>query len=177
MGMKDWLNKMQKNAKDKLEKEQDPAEQRKQKREENARAVNRTAKLIKTATKAVQTYNKASKKADELSTDATKKTIELAEKAKPLAEKVDQAAGKAGETAGKLGRNLKGAFLVIKDKVSKGADEAGKQVDKIREEQAKKPSTGSGLLDFLAPAVPETEATKPKQLKNAPKNAPKPPNA
>lgn len=170
MGMKDWLDRIQKNAADKLQKEQDPAEQRKQKKEENAKAVNRAAKLVKTASEAVKTYNKAAKKVDEISTDVTKKTIEIAEKAKPMADKVDQ-------TTGNAGKYLKGAFSVIKNKVSKGADEAGKQVgkkvDQIRDEQSKKPSTGSGLLDFLAPAVPETEATKPKKKPDAPK----PPNA
>ncbi|MDY0010095.1 MAG: hypothetical protein RBS08_10335 [Bdellovibrionales bacterium] len=173
MGMKDWFKRLQENAEDKLKKADDPQEQRNAKREENARAIRRAATVAKLAQKGIKTYGEASKKAGEIGRSLTEKTAELAEKAQPIAGKVD-------ETAGQLGQKIKGAFDVVKDKVAKGTDAAGTQLgDKIegaRQEQAKKPSTGSGLLDILMPGVPETDATKPKAP--APKApAPKKPDA
>jgi len=155
MGMKDWLKRLQENAEDKLKKSDDPQEQRKNKREENARAVRRAATVAKLAQKGIKAYGDASKKADEIGKTITEKTAGLAGKAQPIAGKVDEATDA-------LGKKLKGAFQIVKDKVSKGTDAAGEQIDKVRAEQAKKPSTGSGLLDMLIPAIPETEATKPK---------------
>lgn len=168
MGMKDWLKRLQENAEDKLKKSEDPQEQRNAKREENARAVRRAATLAKLAQKGIKTYGEASKKADEIGKAITEKTADLAGKAQPLAGKVDEATDA-------LGKKLKGAFEVVKDKVSKGTDAAGEQLDKARAEQAKKPSTGSSLLDMLMPGVPETDATKPKAPEGD-KPAPKKPN-
>lgn len=168
MGMKDWLKRLQENAEDKLKKADDPQAQRDAKREENARNVRRAASAVKMAQKGLKAYNDASKKAGEIGRTVTEKTAEIAGKAQPLAGKVD-------ETADALGKKIKGAFDVVKEKVSKGADAAGEQIgdkiDSARAEQAKKPSTGSSLLDILMPGVPETDATKPK---DAP--APKKPN-
>lgn len=155
MGMKDWLKRLQENAEDKIKKSEDPQEQRNAKREENARAIRRAAAAGKLVQKGIKAYGEASKKADEIGKTITEKTADLAGKAQPIAGKVDEAADA-------LGKKLKGAFEVVKDKVSKGTDAAGEQIDKARADQAKKPSTGSGLLDMLIPAIPETDATKPK---------------
>jgi hypothetical protein len=167
MGMKDWLDKIKQKAEDKLEQNNDPDAHRKAKKENAEKTFRRTTKAIQMAKKGLETYNTANKKIEELSEDATKKAAELAEKAKPAAEKVDQATGW-------IGKKAKGAFDAAKEQVNKGVDAAGKKLDEVREENAKKPSTGSGLLDLLAPAVPETDATKPKTAEK--KDQPKPPS-
>ena len=65
-----------------------------------------------------------------------------------------------------------GKIDVVKDVVAGGAkiasDIASEKVQEIKEANAKKPSTGSGLLDALLPAVPTTEVTKPKAEKKTP---------
>lgn len=167
MGMKDWFKRLQEGAEDKIKKSEDPQEQRSAKREENARAIRRAAAVAKMAQKGIKAYGDASKKADEIGKTITEKTADLAGKAQPLAGKVDEATDA-------LGKKLKGAFGFVKDKVSKGTDAAGEQIDKVRADQAKRPSTGSGLLDMLIPAVPETDATKPKAPET---KKPKGPNA
>ena len=159
MGMKDWFKRMQDNAEDKLNKAEDPQAQRDAKREQNARNLRRAATAAKLAQKGLKAYGDASKKADEIGKAITEKTAEIAEKAQPIAGKVDEAASD-------FGLKIKGAFEVVKDRARKGAEAAGDQiegqVDKARAEQAKKPSTGSGILDMLIPGVPDTDATKPK---------------
>lgn len=174
MGMKDWFKRLQDDAEDKLKKADDPEAQRNAKREDNARAIRRAATAMKLAQKGIKAYGDASKKAEEIGKTITEKTAEIAEKAQPLAGKVDEAASAA---RGKL----KGAFDVIRDAAAKGADAAGEQIsqhaEKARAEQAKKPSTGSSLLDMLIPAVPETDATKPKAPPAKKPDAPKGPGA
>ncbi|MBI1215927.1 MAG: hypothetical protein GC185_08935 [Alphaproteobacteria bacterium] len=169
MGMKDWLDKFTKNAKDKEQESKDPEAIKKAKKEAAERTFRRTTKAIQIAKKGLSTYNDTSKKVGELTDEATKKAAELAEKAKPAAEKVDKAAGWVGKKA-------KGAFETAKGTVNKGVDAASKKIEEVREDNAKKPSTGSGLLDLLAPAVPETDATKPKKPAAPKQPQPKPPS-
>ena len=57
-----------------------------------------------------------------------------------------------------FGETAKNAFDSVSEK-------AGEKVDEIKKDNAKKPTTGSSLLDLLTPAVPETDATKPKLAK------------
>ena len=173
MGMKDWLNNVKKKAEDYLKEETDPAKIRAEKKAANERKMKRTAAAIKLAQKGNQIYNDVSDKVEKVTDAAATKTVELVEKAKPLVEKVDQVAGVVGDTA-------TGAFNVAKEKVVDGVIAAGGKIGEIREDNAKKPSTGSGLLDLLAPAVPSTDATKPKtEAPEAPKAAkpPAPPKA
>lgn len=166
MGMKDFLEKIRKKVEDRKKEETDPAVIRKKKKEAAEKTFKRTTTAIKWSKKAMETYNTVSKKAEEITDAAAEKTAQLAEKAKPIAEKIDSAASAAGQT-------LKGAFEVVKDQVVKGAGAAGEKIEEIKQDNAKKPSTGSGLLDLITPAVPETDATKPK----AKDDQPKPPKA
>jgi len=167
MGMKDWLDKIKKTADERHHEETDPAKIRAAKKAANERTMKRTAKAIELAQKGLKTYNNVSKKVGDITDAVTDKAAELAESAKPAAEKIDQVASKVGEAAS-------GAFKAVKDKVVDGAEAAGDKLDEVKKENATKPSTGSSLLDFIAPAVPETDATKPKH--EAPKkDAPKPP--
>lgn len=165
MGLKNFLDRLKKKAEDHLKEETDPAKIRAAKKEANEKKMKRTAALIKGAQKGLETYNNVAKKVEEITDAAAEKTAVLAEKAKPLAEKVDQAAGVVGEKASQ-------AFKAAKDAVVDGASAAGQKVEEIRKDNENKPSTGSGLLDLLAPAVPETEATKPKKAPEPPKATP-----
>lgn len=167
MGLKNFLDRLKKKAEDHLHEETDPAKIRAAKKEANEKKMKRTASIIKGAQKGLEVYNNVAKKVEDITDGLAEKTAELAEKAKPAAEKVDKAAGVVGDKASK-------AFKSAKDAVVDGASAAGSKIDEIREENAKKPSTGSGLLDILAPAVPETEATKPKAPKDKPSAPPAP---
>lgn len=165
MGLKNFLDKLKKKAEGHLQEETDPAKIRAAKKEANEKKMKRTASLIKGAQKGMEVYNNVAKKVEEITDGVAEKTAELAEKAKPAAEKVDKAAGVVGDKASK-------AFKSAKDAIVDGASAAGGKIEEIREENAKKPSTGSGLLDILAPAIPETEATKPKKSPEPPKATP-----
>jgi hypothetical protein len=167
MGMKDWLDKIKQKVEDRKKEESDPAIVRKKKKEANEKNFRRMTTAIKWAKQGMEGYNTVSKKAGEITDAAAEKAGDLAEKAKPIAEKIDNAAAAVGETA-------KGAFEAVKDKVAGGVDAANKKLDEAREDSAKKPSTGSSLLDFIAPAVPETDATKPKDPQLKPPAPPKP---
>jgi hypothetical protein len=166
MGLKKFLENLKKKAEDHLKEETDPAKIRQAKKAAAEKTFKRTTTVIKWAKKGMETYNDVSQKVEKVTDAAAEKTANLAEKAKPIADKIDNVAGAVGEKA-------KQAFDVVKDKVVQGVDAAGKKIEETREESAKKPSTGSGLLDFIAPAVPETDATKPKAKDEAPKEPPK----
>ena len=167
MGLKNFFEKLKKKAEDHLKEETDPAKIKQAKKAAAEKTFKRTTTVIKWAKKGMEGYNDASKKVEQITDAAAEKTAELAEKAKPLAEKLDNATAAVGDKA-------KAAFDVVKEKVVQGVDAAGKKVEEVKQDNAKKPTTGSGLLDFIAPAVPETDATKPKPPKAAP---PAPPAA
>jgi len=156
MGLKDMLNGLKKKAEDYLKEETDPAKIRAAKKEANEKKMKRTAAGIKLAQKGLETYNTVAKKVEEVTDAAAGTTAKLAEKAAPIAEKVDQLAGGAIDGAVE-------AFKTVKDKVVEGGVAAGEKIDEMKKDAEKKPSTGSSLLDILAPAVPNTDATKPKK--------------
>lgn len=164
MGLKKFFENLKKKAEDHLKPETDPAKIKAAKKAAAEKTFKRTTSAIKWAKKGLETYNDASKKVGDITDAAAEKTAQLAEAAKPIAEKIDNAASAAGEKA-------KVAFDVVKDKVVQGVDAAGKKIEETKQDNAKKPTTGSGLLDFIAPAVPETDATKPKKVE-PPKSAP-----
>ncbi len=164
MGLKKFFDNLKKKAEDHLKEETDPAKIKQAKKAAAEKTFKRTTTAIKWAKKGIETYNDVSKKVEKVTDAAAEKTAELAEKAKPLADKLDKAANAAGEKA-------MHAFEVVKDKVVEGSEAAGKKIEEVKQDNAKKPSTGSGILDFIAPAVPETDATKPK-AKEPPKSAP-----
>jgi hypothetical protein len=84
-----------------------------------------------------------------------------------------EAGGKAAEKAA----SAKEKASVAKDVATGGAKIVGgvvsEKAKEISKENAKKPSTGSGILDLIVPAVPHTEHTKPKAEKLN-KGGPKP---
>lgn len=181
MGMKDWLDKAKKIAQEQLTPEPtDPEAVRKKKKADAEKTFKMTTDAIKLAKKGMDGYKAASDKIDALTDAAAEKTLVIADKAKPLADKVDGAFDAASDKA-------KGAFDFVKDKVSDGAravtdgaKAVGNKVGnksgepKVKPEatpkpSSNKPSTGSSLLDFLSPAVPETDATKPKKPTDTPK--------
>lgn len=173
MGMKDWLDKAKKIAQEQLTPEPtDPEAVRKKKKADAEKTFKMTTGAIKLAKKGMDGYKAASDKIDALTDAAAEKTIVIADKAKPLADKVDGALDAASDKA-------KGAFDFVKDKVTDGAKAVGNKVGNNKSAEPKppatpkppstKPSTGSSLLDFITPAVPETDATKPKKPTDTPK--------
>lgn len=158
---REWIEKLKKAADEKLNKKPlDPKEERELKKAETRKMAERTIKAIDIAKKGAAQYEKVAKKVDEAAKGATEKAADLLEKAKPLADKVDDAANAVGNAASTAGKKVKGLF-----------QRAAKKVEDAKKDNAKKPTTGSGILDLLTPAVPETEATKPKEPKD---DAPKP---
>lgn len=166
MGLSNLLKGLKEKAENFLKEETDPAKIRAAKKEANEKKMKRTAAGIKLAQKGLEVANNVSAKIEQVSDAAAETTAKLAEKAAPLAEKVDAVAGKtidgAITAASKAGETAVTAFNVVKDKVVEGTLTAGAKIEEIKEESAKKPSTGSSILDLIAPAVPNTEATKPK---------------
>lgn len=165
MGLKDILNGLKEKAENYLKEETDPAKIRAAKKAANEKKMKRTAAGIKVAQKGITVANQVNEKVEQVTDAAAATTAKLAEKAAPLAEKIDNVAGGAIDGA-------VAAFNIVKDKVIEGGLAAGEKLEELKKDGEKKPSTGSGLLDLLAPAVPNTEATKPKKPE-----APKPPAA
>lgn len=165
-GLKDMLNGLKKKAEDYLKEETDPAKIRAAKKEANEKKMRRTATGIKLAQKGLAVANTVSEKVEQVTDAAAEQTAKLAEKAAPLAEKVDKVAGGAIDGAA-------AAFNYVKDKVIEGGLAAGEKIEEMKKDADTKPSTGSSLLDMLAPAVPKTDATQPKNPPATPA-APKP---
>lgn len=165
MGLKSILDGLKQKAENYLKEETDPAKIRAAKKAANEKKMKRTAAGIKLAQKGIQVANTVNEKVEQVTEAAAETTAKIVDKAAPIAEKVDQVAGGAIDTA-------VGAFNVVKDKVIEGGLTAAEKYDELKKDGEKKPSTGSSLLDLLAPAVPDTDATKPKKP-DAPK-APKP---
>ena len=61
------------------------------------------------------------------------------------------------------------AFKAVKDKVVDGAEAAGEKIADATKANPDKPTTGSGLLDLFAPAVPKDVVPKKDDKKDAPK--------
>ena len=162
MGMKDWLDGIKKKVDERHHEETDPAKIRAAKKEQNERNMKRAAKAMQLAQKGLKTYNEVSKKAGEITDAVADKTADLAEKAKPIAGKIDEVAGKVGDAAS-------GAFKAVKDKVVDGAEAAGEKIADATKPNPDKPTTGSGLLDLFAPAVPKDVVPKKEDKKDAPK--------
>lgn len=182
---KDWLDKLNKAGKDKPEEKADtpvnetPAqepvteteeERIARKKQEAEEKFERTVEAIRMGQKGVDAAKGIAGKAGETIGAATDKIKGMigrrgeetpaTEAETPEAEK-QKGPGLFARTKGMLG----GAFGTAKNKAAEGAKAAGEKIEEIKKDNAKKPSTGSSLLDMLAPAVPETEATKPKELK------------
>lgn len=204
MGMRDFLDRIKKNAQDKLNKDESPEAQKQRKKDEMRKNFETLNKAINIAKKAHKVHGDVSKKVEGIKEGAAEKTISLADKAKPLADKIDSAADAISSRIGGKKpaakkpvaekpaaqdatpfKKIGGLFNAARGKVADGAKAVGKKAgglkdgvtDALKGDGVKKPSTGSSLLDILAPAVPETEATQPKPAAPAPKKprAPKKP--
>ena len=148
-GMKDWLDNLKKAAAEKRKKANDPVAQKEAKKAEVKKTTARAIKAIDLAKKGADQYGKVAKTVDDATGKVAEKALDIAEKVAPLADKADKAVSA-------FGQKVKGLFR-------KAADKA----HELKESGDDKPSTGSGILDSLLPAVPETDATKPK-AKDAP---------
>lgn len=167
MGMKDFFNNMRDNAAKKIEAETDPKAQREKEKQHARKVFERTTTAIKWAKKGIEGYNNAAQKVEDIREDIAEKKIKIADAAAPAAEKIDAAAHKASEAAA-------GAFGALKDKLAAGKHALDSKIADTRANNAKKPSTGSSLLDFISPAVPETDETKPAPKNDKKKSGPKP---
>jgi hypothetical protein len=91
---------------------------------------------------------------------------------------IKDALGAAGrglkDGAGTLGKTVKGAGKTIADGATDAGRAAAEKARAAKEAQERKPSTRSGLLDLIVPAVPETEATKPAASEKKPAAKKKP---
>ena len=171
-------------AKKKVEEDNNPDVQRQKKKDAANRNFKRAAEAVKMTQKGLKKYGDASKKADELRRDGTRKAAELAEKAKPAAEKADKGAAAVASNmaarAADLVRQANGALTraedyveqkkydlmdkakPVTDKVTvptqKALGRVWKKISDVTEEQRQKahlPKNSGGLLDMIAPAVPE----------------------
>lgn len=98
---------------------------------------------------------------------------------KALKKRLSEGAAKLSETAKpaaeKAAVAVQGAADVVVGGAKVAAEKAAGKVNDLKENHAKKPSTGSGVLDALSPAVPETEVTTPKAVEpRKKKHSPKP---
>lgn len=150
MGIRKWLDSLT-SKKDNTP--EDPAAAQKRKREENAKKIRRIGKAVELAGKASAVVDDASRKAGELKDAAVEKLGDKIEAVKPAADAIDAVTGAAANKAKEL-------FAA-----------AAKKAAEIKEDQARKPSTGSGLLDTLVPGVPP-EADNKKKKPDQPPPAP-----
>lgn len=168
MGAKNWLEYLQKKAQGKLQQveekvkqNEDPVARKKASREEARALADRTMKAIKLAKQGLDQYTRVAKKAEELKTGAAEKTVQIAETIKPIAEKVDSAAVSVGARAISAFNSARSA--VAERLKSDGTPEAENTQPEAPKTDT--PSSGSSLIDFLAPAVPKTETPKPQSKK------------
>lgn len=179
MGLKNFLDRFKKKSEE--PENTDPLAAKKAEKERTRRNAERAAKAFGLAKKGLDTFNAGAEKARDIKDTIKEKISGVAEKATPAAEKVDEAAadvaaGKVGQTVSKIGDTAKSALDAAKNGLKAAVNAAGEKATAAKEEAAQKPSTGSTLLDILLPAVPETDATKPK-AKKADDTPPSPPAA
>lgn len=155
MGMRDFLKNARKKAEDRLNpKPLTPEEEKTRKKETAQRQFNQMNKAMEMAKKGLKIKGDVDRKTNAIKDGLARKTIEVTEKlgiSKDDAERADTPAKPAEKKPGILVRAGKGL-----------ADGARDLVDDAKDAQARKPSTKSSLLDLIVPAVPETDATKPK---------------
>lgn len=152
MGIEKWVNKIK-----------DAAEQSKKDDADPKKRAEKSSKSAKRAFNWMQKGLEGYKKVSQASDDARDKTIELAKKAEPIAEKIDDAASDFADSAKKTFSEKmsagKKAWAELQEKRA-----AAKEQNKTDKEN--KPSTGSSLIDLIAPALPDDKD----QKKSAPKS-------
>lgn len=165
MGMRDFLNNAAKNLKQKAQDRLNPKpltpEEEKARKQAAARKqfeqINNGVELVK---KVMKVKKSVDEKTDAIKDGIAEKTIAIVGKiegkdAPAPAEKKPSEPKKPG-VIGKGVAAVKGAGASVAGKAKSIAAEQ-------RQAAARKPSTRSGLLDLIVPAVPETKATAPKK--------------
>lgn len=161
MGMRDFLDKLKQKAQDRLDPKPLTPEEEKARKQASARKqfeqINNGVEFVKKALKVKKTVED---KTDAIKDGIAEKTIAIVDKIEGTAPAPKQpkapAAPKKPGVIGKGVAAVKGAGASVADKAkSIAADQ--------REAAARKPSTRSGLLDLIVPAVPDTKATAPKK--------------
>jgi protein subunit release factor A len=84
-------------------------------------------------------------------------------------EKLLESVARAAEEYNKASEKIDTTKEVVKGAAKIAADLTAQKTQEVKEANAKKPSTGSSILDAFLPAVPHTEGTKPKTEKAAEK--------
>lgn len=172
MAMRDFFDRLKKNAENKLNPPKPSPEEEKQKRKDDARKTfEQMNRALDIAKKGLKIRGDVLRRKKAVEDGVARKTIDLADKAAPIADKIDEKLAeqdKLRATGGMIGRGLKSAGAGaagmgrnIKARGQKLRDAAAARFDPDRP-KSDKPTTGSGLLDFLAPAVPENAKPKPK---------------
>jgi len=159
MSLKKWIEKLKNKTQQSLNDDKSPEIQRDRMIKNTKTAMDAGKKLIDTV-----------KKGQDLSTKAREKLIDIADKASPIADTVDK---KTNEIADKTKKSLSSATESVSKSFSQAQKSYLERKAKVEAEEAKQPTTGSRITDWISPAVPDTEATKSKEKRQ--KNQPKGP--
>lgn len=178
MGMRDFLDKMKQKAEERLNPKPLTPEEEKARKQANARKqFEQLNSAIEFGKKAIKIKKDVDGKVDAIKDGIAEKTIKIVDKiegnasdaapAQPAESKAkDDAPKTLGMISKGIGKGL-GAVRSAGDAVKKAggtvADKAKGLADAQREAAARKPSTRSGILDMIVPAVPDTKATAPKK--------------
>lgn len=155
MGLKKFVKSIKEAAEKSLKDDQDPKIQRERVAKNTKRAMDMGQAAIKGAKQVQETSKKAREKAAELANKAEPMAEKLDQKASELANQASEAAESAKKTLNRFGKN-------IGDKFNEAKDAYQERQARIEAEEKKQPSTGSSIADWISPAVPETQNTKPK---------------
>lgn len=178
MGMRDFLDKMKQKAEERLNPKPLTPEEEKARKQANARKqFEQLNSAIEFGKKAIKIKKDVDGKVDAIKDGIAEKTIKIVDKiegnasdaapAQPAEAKAkDDAPKTPGMISKGIGKGL-GAVKSAGDAVKKAggtvADKAKGLADAQREAAARKPSTRSGILDMIVPAVPDTKATAPRK--------------
>lgn len=168
MGMRDFLDKMKKKAQDRLNpKPLTPEEEKARKQTTARKQFEQLNGVIEFGKKALKIKKDVDTKVDGIKDGIAEKTIKIVDKIEGAAP-ADTPAGTASaddapaQEPKKPGVISKGVSAVKQA----GVNVAGKAKDIAQAQRAaaaRKPSTRSGILDLIVPAVPDTQATAPKK--------------
>ena len=157
MAFRDFLDKLKQKAEDRLNpKPLTPEQEREQKKAAARKQFEQLNSAIEFGKKAMKIKKGVDEKVDAVKDGLAQKTIDIV--------------GKIGGDAPAAPKQEKPAAPKKPGVIAKTIDAAGSKVKDIAQAQRdaadRKPSTRSGILDLIVPAVPDTKATAPKKLAN-----------
>ena len=156
-------------------KKQQKLEEKNDQRKQTQKRVESMKRAISWAEKGTKVYRKV----EEKQTQFTERARSTAERVEPLAERIDNTTDRWGKEAvsgyhkarNSVSETFDKARQKTKETTSSVREKASKKYEEYKEDNAKKPTSGSSLLDLLSPVVPENDYTKRKKPE-PPKNTP-----